>query len=98
MLRASEDGGGLHQVVESLEPPLGVLPALDPARDARAILADGLQAKLYVELRREEVPAPALVQVDLADDQHRLADVPAHQDVRFRCAHLPAGARREAAA
>src|SRR3954451_7693860 len=98
MLRALEDGGVLHQVVEPLERALGLRATFDRAGDERPALGDGLQTELDVELRGEEVPAPALVEVDLPNDQHRLADMAAHQEIRLRGPHLPAGAGREPAA
>src|SRR5262249_33518806 len=56
-----------------------------------------LEAELHVELCREDVERPALVRLDGAHEQHRLALTAAREDVLCAEAHLPAGVGSEAA-
>src|SRR3954469_9090528 len=87
---------GLHEVEEAFHRTLRVSSA-DGDRHDR-VLVPRAQRDVHVGRRLEQVPRPALVLVDLADQEHRLDAPPPGQPVVLRRVHLPARAGGEAAA
>src|SRR5690349_7251859 len=70
--------------------------AVRRAGDERMVTC-GSQADLDVELQRQQVPRPAFVEVDLANQEQRLLHAAAGEDVVRPQAHLPPCAGGEAA-